>query len=285
MLEIIQGFPFEFYSKNYVAHLASDRQFYIRLDDVCDGLGIDSASQRRRIQNDEAIADKLVNISIDTPYQDTTRKREVAFLNLRAIPYWLGTIDAKRVKEEIRRQVILFKRDFAETAWFVYRSDILPPEIISEVDSYATPQERELAELMTDFRGLKKKVDLLSGRVDEELKRVGLTLEELGGRFEVMQAKVVAEAAINSEQAWLIQRLIQVVGEAMFESGRVKPRSAAHAQAQQEFKDHFRIHIYTALREAQLEEAIEYLTKRWQHFKPGQPLPGIFRSGHQPSLL
>ncbi len=285
MLEIIQGFPFEFYGKNYVAHLASDRQFYVRLDDVCDGLGINSASQRRRIQNDEAIADKLVNIQIDTPYQDTTRKREVAFLNLRAVPYWLGTIDAKRVKEEIRPQVILFKRDFAETAWFVYRADILPPEIISEVDSYATPQERELAELMAEFRGLKKKVDLLSGRVDEELKRVGLTLEELGGRFEVMQAKVVAEAAINSEQAWLIQRLIQAVGEAMFESGRVKPRSAAHAQAQQEFKDRFRVHIYTALREAQLEEAIDYLAKRWQHFKPGQPLPGIFRSGHQPSLL
>jgi hypothetical protein len=285
MLEIIQGFPFEFYDKLYVAHLANDRQFYIRLDDICDGLGIDSASQRRRIQDDEAIADKLVNISIDTPYQNTIRKREVAFLNLRAVPYWLGTIDAKRVKEEIRPQVILFKRDFAETAWFVYRSDILPPEIISEVDSYATPQERELAELMTDFRGLKKKVDRLSGKLDEELKRVGLTLDELGGRFDVMQAKVVAEAAINSEQAWLIQRLIQTVGEAIFESGRVKPRSAAHAQAQQEFKDRFRVHIYTALREAQLEEAIEYLAKRWQHFKPGQPLPGIFRSGHQPSLL
>jgi hypothetical protein len=285
MLTIIQGFPFEFYNTTYVAYLASDRQFYVVLNDVCRGLGVDSRSQRRRIQEDEAIADKLVNIPFETPYQDSVRVQEVACLNLRAIPYWLGTIDAKRVKDEIRPQVILFKRDFAETAWFVYRSDILPPEIISEVDSYATPQERELAELMADFRGLKKKVDLLGGRLDEELKRVGLTLDDLGGRFDVMQAKVVAEAAINSEQAWLIQRLIQAVGEAMFESGRVKPRSAAHAQAQQEFKDRFRVHIYSALREAQLEEAIEYLAKRWQHFKPGQPLPGIFRSGHQPSLL
>jgi hypothetical protein len=285
MLKIIQGFPFEFYETTYVAYLASDRQFYVVLNDVCRGLEVDPRSQRRRIQEDEAVSDKLVNIPFETPYQDSVRVQEVACLNLRAVPYWLGTIDAKRVKEEIRPQVILFKRDFAETAWFVYRSDILPPEIISEVDSYATPQERELAELMAEFRGLKKKVDLLSGRVDDELQRVGLTLEELGGRFEVMQAKVVAEAAINSEQAWLIQRLIQAVGEAMFESGRVKPRSAAHAQAQQEFKDHFRIHIYTALREVQVEQAIEYLAKRWQHFKPGQPLPGIFRSGHQPSLL
>ena len=285
MLEIIQGFPFEFYGDTYVACLASDRQFYTRLDDICNGLGIDPASQRRRIQNDEAIADKLVNIAVETPYQDSLRKREVAFLNLRALPYWLGTIDAKRVKEEIKPKVILFKRDFAETAWFVYRADILPAEIIAEVNSYATPQERELAELMADFRGLKKKVDLLSGRVDEELQRLGLTLDDLGGRFEAIQAKVVAEATVNSEQAWLIQRLIQAVGEAMYESGKIKPRSAAHAHAQQEFKDHFHVHIYSALAEKRLQEAIDYLAKRWQHFNPGQPLPSIFRSGHQPSLL
>ena len=78
MLEIVQGFPFEFYDKIYVAHLASDRQFYIRLEDICEGLSIDSASQRRRIQNDEAIADKLVNIPFETPYQDGLRVQEVA---------------------------------------------------------------------------------------------------------------------------------------------------------------------------------------------------------------
>lgn len=281
MPEIIQGFPFEFYGQTYAAYLASDRQFYIRLDDVCSGLGIDARSQRRRIQEDEAIADRLVNLPLETPYQDTTRTREVACLNLRALPYWLGTIDARRVADEVRPKVILFKRDFAETAWFVYRADLLPAEIIAEVDSYATPHERELAELMVDFRSLKKKVDLLSGRVDEELGRLGLTLSDLGGRFEVMQAKVVAEAAVNSHQARLLQKCIQELGEAMFNSGKVKPRSLAHARAQQEFKDRFEVHIYTALPEARLGQAVDFLAALWQHYMPGKPLPEIFRSGKQ----
>jgi hypothetical protein len=285
MPEIIQGFPFEFYGETYVASLASDRQFYIRLDDVCTGLGIDPASQRRRIQSDEAIADKLVNIPVETPYQDTTRTREVACLNLRALPYWLGTVDANRVKTEIRAKIILFKRDFAETAWFVYRSEILPAEIISEVDSYATPHERELAELMTDFRTLKNKVDLLSGKVEEELARLGLTLGDLGGRFAAVEAKVIAEAAINSQQAHLVQKCIQEVGEAMFQSGKVKPRSLAHARAQQEFKDQFHVHIYTALPERRLQEALDFLASRWQFHQPGKPLPQVFRSGHQPGLF
>jgi len=178
MPEIIQGFPFEFYGEVYVAYLASDRQFYISLNDICRGLGVDARSQRRRIQDDEAIADKLVNLALETPYQEGTRTQEVACLSLRALPYWLGTIDARRVKDEIRPRVILFKRDFAETAWFVYRGEILPPEIIAEVDSYATPYERELAEMMADFRSLKNKLDTLTGRVDEELARVGLSETE-----------------------------------------------------------------------------------------------------------
>ncbi len=252
---------------------------------MCTGLGVDARSQRRRIQNDEAIADKLVNIPIETPYQDSSRMREVAFLNLRALPYWLGTVDASRVKEEIRPKIILFKRDFAETAWFVYRGDILPPEIISEVDSYATPQDRELAELMADFRNLKKKMDLLSGKVDEELSRLGLTLNDLGGRFAVVEAKVVAEAAINSQQARLVQKCIQELGEAMFQSGKVKPRSLAHARSQQEFKDRFHVHIYTALKETRLQEAIDFLAGHWQFYMPGKPLPEVFHSGHQPAMF
>ena len=285
MPEIIQGFPFEFYGEVYVAYLASDRQFYISLNDICRGLGVDARSQRRRIQDDEAIADKLVNLALETPYQEGTRTQEVACLSLRALPYWLGTIDARRVKDEIRPRVILFKRDFAETAWFVYRGEILPPEIIAEVDSYATPYERELAEMMADFRSLKNKLDTLTGRVDEELARVGLTLSDLGGRFAAVEARVIAEAAINSQQARLLQKCIQEVGEAMFQSGKVKPRSLAHARSQQEFKDEFGVHIYTALPEKRLEAALDFLASRWQFYMPGKPLPAVFRSGQQPTMF
>lgn len=285
MPEILQGFPFEFYGETYVAYLADDRQFYISLNDMCRGLGVDARSQRRRIQEDEAITDKLVNLPMETPYQDSTRIQDVACLNLRALPYWMGTIDARRVKDEVRPKVILFKRDFAETAWFVYRSEILPPELSAEVEKYDTPYERELAELMADFRSLKVKVDRLSGRMDAELERLGLTLDDLGGRFASVEAKVIAEAAINSQQARQLQKCLQEVGEAAFQSGKIKPRSRAHAQVQQEFKDEFGIHIYTALPEQRLSEAISYLASRWQFYKPEERLPEVFRSGHQPSMF
>ena len=107
------------------------------VQEACEALGIDARSQRKRIQRDEAIADRLVNIPLETPYRDTTRVQEVACLNLRALPYWLGTIDAARVKAEHQKKVILFKREFAEAAWFVFRSDMVPPEVLAEMAAYS----------------------------------------------------------------------------------------------------------------------------------------------------
>ena len=45
-----------FYGETFKAHLASDRQWYIPVIDVCDALGIDPGAQRKRIQRDQAIS-------------------------------------------------------------------------------------------------------------------------------------------------------------------------------------------------------------------------------------
>jgi hypothetical protein len=286
MLEIVSSFPFEFYDSAYVSYLASDRQFYIRLDHLSQGLGLDSHSQLRRVKEDEAISDRLVTMLLETPYKDSTRKQEVVFLNIRALPYWLGTIDVKRVKPEFHARIVLYKREFVEAAWFVFRSDIFSKEMIAEVDTYATPAERELAELMANFRDLKKRLDLLSGHTDEELARVGLTIKDLGGRFTAFEARVVGELTINSQEAWLISEMIKSIGTALYETNKSKiGKSEAYARAQEDFKTEFKVHIYSALAASKMQDAIAFLTRRWQFYKPDQPLPEIFRSGHQPSLV
>lgn len=282
-LSIIQGFPFEFYGETFAAYLASDRQFYIRLDSLCDGIGLAVGAQRRRIEEDDAINDKLVDIPMETPYQETVRVRRVSCLNLRALPYWLGTVDAKRVREDIRPRVILFKRDFAETAWFVYKSEILPPELQAEVEQYATPMERQASELMAEFRSLKRKMDLLSGRTQEELGRLGLTVRGLDERFTALEARVVPELSINSEEARQISEMIKAVGTALYQSGKYG-KSEAYAAVQEDFKAQFGIHIYSALPANRMDDAIQYLAGNWKRLKPGQPLPDVFR-GHQRSLL
>jgi len=283
--EIVHSVPFVFYGETFKAYLASDRQWYIPINEVCSALDIDPRSQRRRIQEDEAIAHRLVNIPVETPYQDTTRVQDVSCLNLRALPYWLGTIDAKRVREEHRKKVILFKREFAEAAWFVFRSDIVPRDVLAEMDSFATPQEQEYAALMDDARLLRRKLDLLSGRVDEELARVGATMQDIEGRLGTLEAKLVGRSIVNSAQAKQIDDMIALVALAEHETHPRKSKSLCFAEVHNDFKDTFQVHIYSVLPADKMEQAINYLAGRWSRIKPGEPLPEVFRGSHQPSLF
>ena len=285
MLEIIHNVPFEFYGEVFQAYLANDRQWYLPLQNVCLALGVDPNGQRQRIQRDEAMTDRLVNFPMETPYQNTTRVREVACLNLRTLPYWLGTIEASRVKEEHRKKVILFKREFAEAAWFVFRSEIIPPELRAEMDTYDTPQEQEYAALMDEARELRKKLDLLSGKVEAELERVGGDVRDLVGRLGVLEAKLVGRTIINSAQARLLSDLIGSVALSQHERNRKKSKSQCFAEVHEDFKRNFQVHIYSVLPEEQLEDAINYLAGRWARLNPNQTLPDLFRGGHQPSLL
>jgi hypothetical protein len=285
MLEIVHSAPFTFYGEVFKAHLASNRQWYIPVNEVCQALGIDARSQRKRIQRDEAISDRLVNIPMETPYQDATRIQEVACLNLRALPYWLGTIDASRVKDEHRKRVILFKREFAEAAWFVFRSDMIPQDILAEMDSYATPQEQEYAAIMDEARQLRKKLDLLSGKVEAELERVEADIQDLDGRLGSLETKLVGRTIINSAQAKSLNDMIGMVALSMHEKTPKKPKSLCFAEAHNDFKATFDVHIYSVLPEDRIEEAINYLAGRWARLNPGEPVPEIFRGGHQPSLF
>jgi hypothetical protein len=284
-MEIVHSLPFQFYGEMFSAYLASNRNWYIAVIDVCNALGIDHRSQRKRILRDEAISDRLVNIPMETPYQDSTRIQDVACLNLRALPYWLGTIDAGRVKEEHRKKVILFKREFAEAAWFVFRSDIVPPEVLAEMDSYATPQEQEYAAIMDDARQLRKRLDLLGGKVDKELERMDASIQDLDGRLGTLEVKLVDRAIINSAQAKMISDMIGMVALSMHERNRKKAKSLCFAEVHGDFRDTFDVHIYSVLPEDQIEKAIAYLAARWERLNPGEPLPEIFQGGHQPSLL
>lgn len=284
MPEIISYFSFEFYKVRHTAFLADNRRWYVRLDHLCEQMGLNVEGQRRRIQGRKAIAEYYVTMVTDTDYKGTLRKQEVGFVDLEILPYWLGMIEENKLKAEIRDRIVLYQRDFVRTAWAAYRSEMFSPDLIAEMDTHLPPQERAMYELMGEFQTLRRKVELVSGKLDEELARFGLKLADFDNRFQAMESKVIGEANIYPEQALMIGEMIKAVGTAMYEAHRAKSKSEAYMNAQSDFKREFGVHLYTALPQKRLDEAVQFLARRWQHLKPGQPLPNIFE-GHQPSLL
>jgi hypothetical protein len=73
-------------------HLASDRQVYVRLSDLCEFIGIDPARKKSQILHDPSLADLLSAMSLPGENTKTTSAKRAAFLNLAGLSYWLGMI-------------------------------------------------------------------------------------------------------------------------------------------------------------------------------------------------
>jgi hypothetical protein len=276
MPEIVGKFSFLFYGEKHIAFMADDHHWYVRLDHLCERLGLDPAGQRRRVEKSKVTGEYYVTMETETEYMGTIRMRKVGFLNLDLLPYWLGTIEVEKLKEDVQTRVILYQKDFIRTARDAYRSEMFDPDFLAEMDTHLPPEQRTMNELMAEFMATRRKVEMLNGQLNADLKAVGLTIQDLGGRIERLEAKIKSDATVYPPQANAIREMIAAVGTAMFKANPSMGKSKAYMHAQQIFKDEFGVHIYSALPLDKYEEAVRFLQNQWRHFLPGEPLPDVF---------
>ncbi len=134
-MEILSTIPFTFYGQTIECYYCDDRRFYVPLNRVCEAIGVYPNAQRQRILSDEAISNGLIILGVSSIGIDS--KNHIIptdCLWLERLPYWLGTIDSSRVKPEIHDRLILFKKEFAEAAWAVFRSDLVSQDILADID-------------------------------------------------------------------------------------------------------------------------------------------------------
>ena len=104
-----------FYGKPLVVVRLPDGRPGIVLRNLCDNLQLEPTSQVRRIKRTEAIADDLVYTLVQTD----GGPQIMPTLVLRAAPFWLAGIDPKRVREEIRPEILRYQREVVDVlyAW------------------------------------------------------------------------------------------------------------------------------------------------------------------------
>jgi hypothetical protein len=135
-MEIISTMPFTFYGQTFECFYCDDRRFYLPLVRVCEAIGVyANAPQHQRILSDDAISDGLIVLSVASIGKDSKKYiNRTDCLWLERLPYWLVTIDASRVRSDIKDRLILLKREFAEATWAIFRSELVPQNILAAMD-------------------------------------------------------------------------------------------------------------------------------------------------------
>lgn len=268
----LDQFPFEFYGDIFTAILVNDRKLYVPLSDMCRTLDVQVNGQIRRIRENEAIADALISLVITRAYGDEgAQTREMLCLRLDQLPFWLGTIQPNRVKNEARRgQIIRFQREFAEVAWAAFRSQIMPSDILAELDATLPPSQQQYLNLMDEAAALRRD----SSRHEEQLG----TLEQ---RMTALEAKVVGTDFINPAQ---MKEYIDMVGILAHLLRKRKKGNEATVHA--EIKHQFQVPAYQLIPEKEYDNVKRFMRDWYRRLAgPETAIPSIFEQPSQKRLL
>ena len=104
-----------FYSKPIVVVRLPDGRPGVVLRYLCENLQLDPGAQVARIKRTEAIVEDLVYVQVQTE----GGFQKMPTLVLHAAPFWLAGIDPKRVREEIRPEILRYQREVVDVlyAW------------------------------------------------------------------------------------------------------------------------------------------------------------------------
>ncbi|MCP5094323.1 MAG: hypothetical protein GY943_02090, partial [Chloroflexi bacterium] len=109
-----------------LVRVGDENQIFVPIRPICDFLGIDWSSQRRRITNDPVLSMRTRSVAVTAT--EAGGKREMTCLPIDYLNGWLFGVSANRIKDEnIRQRLIRYQdecyrvlsqafRDEAETA-------------------------------------------------------------------------------------------------------------------------------------------------------------------------
>jgi hypothetical protein len=133
----------------------------IPIKPICQALGIDEDAQRRKIYDDELFNSVAV---LSTATGADKKEYEMLCLPLPYIFSWLATINPKKVKEEAREAVQLYR---LECSRVIFEAMFLKNKFLQEKDILIEQKLAELEYIRTNFKTAKLKLD----EANKELKQ------------------------------------------------------------------------------------------------------------------
>ena len=133
------------FNGHQVMSVVHDGNAYVAAKPICDSLGLDWESQRKRINRDSVLSQGTVIMTVPSPGGD----QQTLCIPLEYLNGWLFGIDDSRVKPDLREALVKYKKDCYRTLHeFFYQGYVLNIEAL-QVDKIA---QRELSEKIRVLR-------------------------------------------------------------------------------------------------------------------------------------
>jgi len=183
-----------FYDDELVAIRANDGQIYVSIRHMCNSLGLDDRSQRRRIQDHTVLKKGYASGVIMTP---EGVKRTSSLIRVDLVPLWLSGVDTSRVREEIRPKLDQYQEEVAKVLWEAFQEGRLTAdpsfEALLKTDSPAV-QAYKTFQALTKLARSQILIEAKLEDHEQRLERIEATLGDTGKNVTPDQASQVSQA-------------------------------------------------------------------------------------------
>jgi hypothetical protein len=126
-----------FYGKPIIVVRLPDGRPAVVIRFFCENMQIDTAAQIARIRRTETIAEDLALARVETE----GGPQKMAVLVLHSVPFWLTGIDPKRVREEIRPEILHYQKEVVDVlyAWASAPKAIAAPTTMVPAEPVTQP--------------------------------------------------------------------------------------------------------------------------------------------------
>ena len=131
-LTVIEQREVSFYEDELTAVRATDGHIYVSVKNLCDALGVDRASQVRRIKRQAILTDAYKGGAILTsPSKEGIGggTQQSGLIRVDAVPLFLTGISIKSVRQEIRPKLERFQREAAKVLWEAFQQGRLTADL------------------------------------------------------------------------------------------------------------------------------------------------------------
>lgn len=235
-----------------------DGRIYLSVRDLCDALGLSSASQLRRIRAHARLAVGLERFRIAT----AGGPQEQLLLLLERVPTWLLMIDVARVSEDTRPRLTFLQDYLIQEVYAAFaRLGRLPDGPSNRIEDIADLRRIDHALSMLTER--QERIEESQEKARAVWRDLHTQLRDIAGRLQELEQRV--EGTISKAQRGYIYQLVQLWGEARFAHTPGLTRSAAFASCWAALKARYRLASYEDLPTAKYADCVAFIKQQYRN--------------------
>lgn len=246
-----------------------DGVWYVPLRPMCENIGIDWSAQRRRVNRDLILSELGTSVAVTTTDvtagSDRPKTSHMIALPLDALNGWLFGVNASRVDESIRDDLLRYQRDCYKVLHKAFSQGEIVTRNDAELLASDSPQGTAyrlglaIAQLAREQYTMGKRIDEHDEQIADNAKQIGLIQAQLSN----------PSAYVTQEQSQQISEAVKAISLVLGERSGRNEFGGTYGELYRRYG----ITSYKHLPAARFDHCIDWLRQWWRELSDESDAP------------